>query len=63
MATTKQLGRFPSLGSVVPEFSRDDVREIYCGSYRIIYRTTKKRVEILTVYHAARLLGDDLITD
>jgi toxin ParE1/3/4 len=42
----------------VPELSREDIREILKGSYRLIHRVTKHRVEILAVFHSARLLGD-----
>jgi plasmid stabilization system protein ParE len=28
------------------------------GNYRIIYRAAEHRVEILTVYHSARLLDE-----
>ncbi|MEK6700542.1 MAG: type II toxin-antitoxin system RelE/ParE family toxin [Nitrospirota bacterium] len=46
----------PRLGRVVPEFGRDDIREILLGNYRIVYRVFPHKVEILTVYHGARLL-------
>ena len=32
-----QLTMFPRSGRSVPEASRDDVREVYCYNYRIIY--------------------------
>jgi hypothetical protein len=37
------------------------VREILHGNYRIIYRAGKNLVEVLTVYHAARLLDERVI--
>ena len=36
----------------------ETLREIYFGSYRIIYRVRTK-VEVITVYHSARLLRTD----
>jgi len=33
-----------------------EIREIILGNYRIIYRIKDDIVEILTVYHSARLL-------
>ena len=61
MAKTDRLKRFPFSGSVVPELNREDIREIFCGNYRIIHRSTEVIVEVLTVHHGARLLDVDLI--
>lgn len=52
----ERLRLFPESGRVVPELKRRDIREIIMGSYRIIYRVREDTVEILTVYHSARLL-------
>lgn len=43
-------------GRKVPDLERTDLREIFYGSFRIIYRTEDKRVLILTVRHGRRLL-------
>ncbi len=52
---TDRLADFPYLGRVVPEISRDDIREFILQGYRIIYRILSDEVEILTVHHGARL--------
>ena len=52
----ERLEQFPRSGRVVPEVGREDIREILFGDYRIIYRIIPDEVEILTVYHSARLL-------
>lgn len=53
IASVEKIGVFPRCGRVVPEFERDDVREIiYCG-YRIVYRITEETVTILAVVHGA----------
>jgi len=52
----ERLSRFPQSGRPVPELRRLDVREIIHGSYRVIYRTEKARLVILTVRHGRRLL-------
>lgn len=44
----------PSLGRVVPEFSRDDLRELLVRDYRIVYLLVSERVTILRVVHGAR---------
>ena len=53
---TDQLVEFPLSGRIVPEVSREDIREIFLHSYRIIYRFKSNEVEILTIHHGARLL-------
>ena len=40
---------------LLPELRRGDVREIVHGSYRVIYRTEKARLVMLTVRHVRRL--------
>jgi plasmid stabilization system protein ParE len=58
-AATRRLESLPLSGAVVPEFRRDDLREIKHGSYRIIYRVTGNHVDIAAVIHAARLLDQN----
>lgn len=52
----EQLEAFPESGSVVPELGRNDVREIFVHSYRIIHQLYANAVLILTVCHGARPL-------
>lgn len=52
------LRRFPEAGSLVSEWELDDVREIYVGNYRVIYRVRQNIIAILTVIHGARQLPD-----
>jgi toxin ParE1/3/4 len=59
--SVKRLAKFPFSGEVVPEFSREDLREILQGNYRIIYRVSTNRVDILTVFHSARILRRDAL--
>jgi toxin ParE1/3/4 len=47
---------FPHAGRRVPEYERDDVREVFLGNYRIIYRIFPDLIEILTVFEGHRLL-------
>jgi plasmid stabilization system protein ParE len=56
LAAAEGLGRFPRSGRIVPELNDPDVREIVLGNYRIVHRVRGELVEILTVYHGARLL-------
>lgn len=48
--------RNPRAGRQVPEFEREDVREVFLKSYRIVYRIQVKHIEILTVFEGHRLL-------
>jgi toxin ParE1/3/4 len=47
---------FPYAGRRVPEFDRDDIREVFLGSYRIVYRIDPDLIEIVTVFEGHRLL-------
>lgn len=44
----------------MPEFQREDLREILEWPYRIIYRLGPKQIEIVTVIHYRQLLPEDL---
>lgn len=54
--SVSRLKEFPESGQVVPELGREDIREILRGNYRVIYRVRLDRIDILAVYHSARLL-------
>ena len=59
----KRIAKFPKSGRIVPELSNENIREIILGNYRIIYRINQDIIEILTVYHSARLLKDNIDKD
>jgi toxin ParE1/3/4 len=47
----------PHIGRIVPEFNEKPIRELIDGNYRIIYRVkSTKQLDILRVYHVARIL-------
>ena len=54
LARPLQLERFPESGSIVPEYSRPDIRELFVYSFRIIYRVENHEIRILTVIHGSR---------
>jgi toxin ParE1/3/4 len=56
----QQLINHPFSGSVVPEYSREDVREVFVHSFRLVYLVVGDEVRILTVIHGARTLPLDL---
>lgn len=53
---SRQLKTSPLSGRAVPEYPREDLRELLERPYRIIYRITDARIEILTVMHYRQLL-------
>ncbi len=48
-----QIAKFPLSGRSVPEYQRQEIREIIEGSYRIIYLVNKDDnwIEVLAVIH------------
>ena len=56
LAATERLADFPNSGRIAPEANDPTLREVILGSYRVVYRVKQQAVEILTVYHGARLL-------
>lgn len=58
--TSENLIDFPEIGRKVPEYDFDDIREIFEGQYRLVYRIKKNQVDVLAVIHGARLLPDDI---
>lgn len=57
LTAVERLEAFPLSGRVVPEINDAEIREIILGNYRIVYRYRDILVEILTIYHGARLLN------
>ncbi len=50
----------PYAGRIVPEINDKIIREVISGSYRIVYKIMNvSQVDILRVYHSARLLKSD----
>jgi plasmid stabilization system protein ParE len=62
LAAVERLADFPNSGRVVPELKDPAIREILLGSYRIVYRVKGDLVELLTVYHGARVLDPSRLT-
>jgi toxin ParE1/3/4 len=50
----------PYIGRIVPEINIKFIREVISGNYRIVYKIINEfQVDILRVYHSARLLKAD----
>ena len=52
---TRNALHAPFSGRMVPEFSRDDIRELIEGNYRIVYQVFEDRLVVLTVFEGHRL--------
>jgi len=52
---------FPTSGRIVPEFGREDVREIVFGNYRIMYQMVADEVEVIAFVHGARELSSEML--
>jgi addiction module RelE/StbE family toxin len=53
----------PLAGRIVPELSRNDLREVIVGNYRIVYQVQSDRVSVLTVFESHRLFPTNNVTD
>ena len=51
-----RLETFPRSGRLVPETRDESLREVVYENYRIVYRVKSDTIEVLTVFHGARLL-------
>lgn len=52
----ERLEAHPRVGRTVPEFQRDDLREVISGAYRVVYQVDLSDIHIVRVVHAARRL-------
>lgn len=57
---SRQLQVAPWSGRRVPEYDRDDIRELMDRPYRIIYLVQSDRVDVLTVRHYRQLMPSEL---
>lgn len=53
IASVEKIGSFPECGRVVPEFEREDIREIFFHKYRIVYQSKGEDITILAIVHGA----------
>jgi toxin ParE1/3/4 len=60
VSTAERMALVPGAGRRVPEFGRDDLRETFLRSYRIVYRVLDRGIEILVVFEGHQQIPDDL---
>src|SRR5262245_27054275 len=57
VAAVERLRTFPESGRIVPERGDPVIREVIVRPYRVVYRLLPGTVQIITVFHASRLLS------
>lgn len=50
----RSLVQMAERGRVVPEWRQQDMRELFVGNYRLIYRVSDKMVHVVGIVHGAR---------
>jgi toxin ParE1/3/4 len=63
IAHAELVATLPLGGRIVPELARDDVREVFLRTYRIVYRLAADDIRILTVFEGRRRLRPDELED
>lgn len=58
---SESISENPQIGRMVPEILNPELRELIVKKYRIVYRSKKDQIEILTVFEGHRLLRIDEI--
>ncbi|MEO7327379.1 MAG: type II toxin-antitoxin system RelE/ParE family toxin [Minicystis sp.] len=58
-----QIAPLPFTGRMVPEFGREELREVLLRTCRIVYRITPGEVQVITVFEGHRLFPADVDTD
>lgn len=59
--TNTMLSLQQDIGKKVPEFNRDDLREIHIHTWRVIYHLQANHKFVLTLFHKRRdLTSDDI---
>lgn len=63
IAGAERAALLPFGGRRVPELARDDIREVRKPTYRVVYRVTSARIEVLTVFEGHRQFSRGVAED
>jgi toxin ParE1/3/4 len=61
MAAAERAAAMPLAGRRVPEFDRDDLREVIKRGYRIVYLVTDTQIKILKIREGHRRLPGNIL--
>lgn len=53
------LSKYHERGRIIPEANREEIREVFEGQYRIIYRVDTKKIFVLTIRNFNQLLPEN----
>lgn len=59
IAHIQTLSDHPDIGRIVPEFSKDYIRELIHAPFRVVYLREKESIQIIRVWRSERLLRLD----
>ena len=61
--TAERAAETPLAARVVPEIQRDDVREVFLRSYRIVYGVRDDHIFVFTVFGGGKQLSQDAVAE
>ncbi len=61
--TADGAAKMPLAARVVPEIQRDDVREVFLRSYRIVYGVRDDHIFVFTVFGGGKQLSKDAVAE
>jgi toxin ParE1/3/4 len=61
--TAERAARMPLAARIVPEIQRDDVREVFLRSYRIVYGVRDDHIFVFTVFGGGKQLSEDAVSE
>ncbi|MCF6334710.1 MAG: type II toxin-antitoxin system RelE/ParE family toxin [Spirochaetales bacterium] len=56
--TSRTIKEQPLIGRMVPEVSKNEVRECFVYSYRLVYKIQKTTIIIIAIIHGKRLFDN-----
>jgi addiction module RelE/StbE family toxin len=59
--TVERAARMPLAARIVPEIQRDDVREVFLRTYRIVYGVRGDHLFVFTVFGGGKQLSEDAV--
>lgn len=59
----ERASQVPLAARVVPEVQRDDVREVFVRSYRIVYGVREHHIFVFTVLGGGKQLSEDAVPE